>query len=72
MLLKLNTIDKISDCLESPGLFGKTPKYETFLEKHGAFNMMTTKDGQTPCDIAGDLNNYRTVNEIIKYFMQES
>lgn len=34
--------------------------------------MMQTMDEQTPCDIAGDMENYRTVCEIIKYFMQET
>ena len=31
VLLKMNSLDKISDCLEPPGLFGKMPTYDTFL-----------------------------------------
>ena len=62
VLLRLNSLYKVK--LEVPR-FGKKPTYNSFLEEHGAFNMMQTLDGQTPCDIAGDLLKYKTVNAIL-------
>jgi len=74
-LLKLNTIDKIKlegNSLKKAICLEGTPTTEQFLAKRGAFNSFQTHDGQTPVDIAGDLEHYKCVKYIIKHFLKDA
>jgi|TARA_B110000285_G_C15132993_1_gene624938 hypothetical protein len=62
ILLQLNRQDYIqpSGCCEDQ---------DKYIRKYGAFNLFQTSNGQTPADIAGDLNNRMTLKEIVDYFL---
>lgn len=42
-----------------------------FIEKYGAFNAFMSNNDQTPADIAGDLNNYKSLKAMVTYFKEE-
>jgi len=63
VLLDLNKIEKV--------LIPANWTYEMYFEKHGAFNLFETTDGQTACDIAGDLGHYRCLRAIIRHFLED-
>ena len=64
ILLQLNRQDYIqpSGCCEDQ---------DKYIRKYGAFNLFQTSNGQTPADIAGDLNNRMTLKEIVDYFLSK-
>ena len=64
ILLQLNRQDYIqpSGCCQDQ---------DKYIRKYGAFNLFQTSNGQTPADIAGDLNNRMTLKEIVDYFLNK-
>jgi len=64
VLLELNSYDLIQPkgCCQSP---------DKYIKKFGAFNAFQTKNGQTPVDIAGDLNNFRCVKAMVEHFLDK-
>lgn len=46
--------------------------HSNLFKRRGAFNNFYSENGQTPADIAGDLDNTECIRVIINYFLQDA